>query len=234
MSVHDVHYLHANNRVQIYWSGVYEGYGTGSLNRDADELEALVQHLRAQGLKDIVLMGHSTGSQDVIHYLSSKRDQVEGGIMVAPASDREFFERDPDPEWAAALKTAKQLIKDGKPRETFMVNGMRMSAYRMHSLVGVGGDDDYFSSDLPDAPDGGPHVHPLSTSFGKLSAPALALWCEGDHCGNGDQTPLLKRWEAAANGKLSWHVLKGASHMVSEPGPQADLNEQVLAFLARC
>jgi pimeloyl-ACP methyl ester carboxylesterase len=114
-----------------------------------------------------------------------------------------------------------------------MVSGMRMSAYRMHSLVGVGGDDDYFSSDLPDTADGGPHVHPLSTSFGKLSAPALALWCEGDHCGNGDQRPLLRRWEAAAHGKLTWHVLEGASHMVSEPAPQADLNIQVVEFLSK-
>lgn len=196
-------------------------------------MEALVQHLRSKGVRDIVLMGHSTGSQDVIHYLSSKRDEVQGGIMVAPASDREFFERDPDAEWAAALKKAKALIAEGKPRETLMVSGMRMSAYRMHSLVGVGGDDDYFSSDLPDTADGGPHVHPLSTSFGKLSAPALALWCEGDHCGNGDQRPLLRRWEAAAHGKLTWHVLEGASHMVSEPAPQADLNIQVVEFLSK-
>lgn len=224
----------ADIRVQIHWSGSYDGYGTGSLDRDCDELEALVKHLRDRGVSEIVLMGHSTGSQDVIHYLTSKREPVEGGIMVAPASDREFFERNPDREWAAALKQAKQLIKEGKPKATLDVGGMRMSAYRMHSLVGVGGDDDYFSSDLPDAstPDT-PHVHPLSTSFGRLSAPALALWCEGDHCGNGDQRPLLRRWEAAAAGKLAWHVLEGATHCVEEAGPQAVLAEQVVGWLAQ-
>jgi hypothetical protein len=46
------------------------------------------------GIQTIILMGHSTGSQNVIHYLSSPLPPVQGGIMQAPCSDRQYFEKD--------------------------------------------------------------------------------------------------------------------------------------------
>lgn len=33
----------------MHWSGAYEGYGTGSLDRDVLEMRALVKHLRENG-----------------------------------------------------------------------------------------------------------------------------------------------------------------------------------------
>jgi hypothetical protein len=36
-------------RVQMHWSGAYEGYGTGSLDRDVLEMRSLVKHLRENG-----------------------------------------------------------------------------------------------------------------------------------------------------------------------------------------
>jgi len=66
--------------------------------------------------------------------------------MQAPASDRQYFAKDLESEsgkaWTAALKQAEELIKEGKG-ETVIAGfektaGCAMSAYRIHSLVGIG------------------------------------------------------------------------------------------------
>ncbi|KAL1409298.1 hypothetical protein Q8F55_003277 [Vanrija albida] len=228
--------------VQLHWSSAYDGFGTGSLDRDCDELGSLVTHLGANDVDTVVLMGHSTGSQAVLRYLSQgTRPEVKGGILQSPASDREFFAADPDETniWKRYLPRANALIAEGNGGELLddgftKETSIRMTAFRLHSLVGVGGDDDYFSSDLPDAPDGSEHAHPLSTSFGKMSAPALALWCEKDHCAVlPDQKPLLRRWEAASGGKLEWRILLGASHMVDQEDAQQAMSTHIVTWLAR-
>ncbi|WVQ82867.1 hypothetical protein IAT38_005002 [Cryptococcus sp. DSM 104549] len=231
--------------IQFHWSSAYDGYGTGSLDRDRDEMKLLVKHLKSTGLETIVIMGHSTGSQNVIHYLSSAECanspeySVKGGIMQASVSDREY---------CAEIKIlydylpmAEEWIKAGKghhvlPEELCKEAGfgglvMPMSAYRLWSLFAKGGDDDYFSADIPDEPTP-PFSHSLSTSFGALTAPALALYSEKD--GEHQVSPpekLLPRWEAAAKGKFSWKILKGASHDVTEEGPQKVVCDEVTAFL---
>ncbi|WOO79990.1 UPF0613 protein [Vanrija pseudolonga] len=227
--------------VQIHWSSAYDGFGTGSLDRDCDELASLVAHLRSHGVHTVVLMGHSTGSQAVLRYLSQGRlPEAQGGILQSPASDREFFAADPDDTniWKRYLPRAEALIVAGKGDQVLddeftKETSIRMTAYRLHSLVGVGGDDDYFSSDLPDETDS-VHKHPLSTSFGKLSTPALALWCEKDHCAVlPDQTPLLRRWEAASRGKLEWRILLGATHTVEEDDAQEAMSSHIVTWLKR-
>jgi pimeloyl-ACP methyl ester carboxylesterase len=94
------------------------------------------------------------------------------------------------------------------------------------------GNDDYFSSDLPLDPDG-VHVHPLSSSFGKLSAPALALCGEKDECYHTDPIPVMDRWVKAANGKLEAKLVPGAGHSVKEPDAQVELCKMVIEWLGR-
>jgi hypothetical protein len=92
-------------------SSSYTGWGVGSLDKDVEEIGAcvdFVRQLRGEGGK-VVVMGHSTGSQDVLHYLYSELSQdhgseeqrekrsgggrrrpvLDGAIMQAPVSDRE-------------------------------------------------------------------------------------------------------------------------------------------------
>ncbi|KAI9371281.1 hypothetical protein BJX61DRAFT_511986 [Aspergillus egyptiacus] len=114
----------------------YNSWGVGHLDRDTDEIALCLNYIRdykggkfAAGSGDdtnpnnegnrvgkgsngggkIVLMGHSTGSQCVLHYLSSpnphttrkafdpdlrhtKRPILDGAIMQAPVSDREAIQ----------------------------------------------------------------------------------------------------------------------------------------------
>ncbi|KAL4906088.1 hypothetical protein BDW74DRAFT_138346 [Aspergillus multicolor] len=97
----------------LHLSTSYGGWGIGSLDRDVEEIGQCVNYVRNSKQKatdsnnagKIVIMGHSTGSQDVLHYLSSAnpsprnpnidgvhgltRPVVDGAIMQAPVSDRE-------------------------------------------------------------------------------------------------------------------------------------------------
>jgi pimeloyl-ACP methyl ester carboxylesterase len=99
----------------VLLSSSYGGWGVGSLDRDVEELGQCVRFVRdlkasrqpgapTKGGK-IVIMGHSTGSQDVLHYLYSPnpvpkkefdlglnhmvRPELDGAILQAPVSDRE-------------------------------------------------------------------------------------------------------------------------------------------------
>jgi len=95
------------------------------------------------------------------------------------------------------------------------------------------GDDDYFSSDLPTTPDGIAR-HPLTESFGKLSAPALALFSEKDefaHIANPQE--LLDKWTSVANGKLTTTIIKGANHAVEDPAHHPALTGEVVAWLQK-
>lgn len=93
----------------------YNAFGTSSLDRDVEEIGKCVQFIRdlkadrlpgaPSASAKIAIMGHSTGSQDVLHYVYAPnplpksdfnmgleyivRPELDGAIMQAPVSDRE-------------------------------------------------------------------------------------------------------------------------------------------------
>ncbi|GJN83079.1 hypothetical protein PLIIFM63780_006625 [Purpureocillium lilacinum] len=90
----------------------YQSWGLGHLDRDTDEIAQCVRYIQDYKTSKygaagkIVLMGHSSGSQCVLHYLSRpnphtskpsfdadlehvERPVLDGAIMQAPVSDRE-------------------------------------------------------------------------------------------------------------------------------------------------
>ncbi len=90
--------------IQLSSSGL--GWGTGDLSRDVEEIGRAVEYLRGETTKPttntmisthdagkVVLMGLSTGCQDVLHYLyhssEQRRPPVDGAILQAAVSDRE-------------------------------------------------------------------------------------------------------------------------------------------------
>jgi len=93
----------------------------------------------------------------------------------------------------------------------------------MHS-----GDDDFFSSDLPDSR--------LSEIWGKISRPVLILPSAQDEYvpNTVDFLRLLERWKAACQpgiaSRLSGLIL-GANHRVDDPAAQEWLVDRVVRFL---
>ena len=81
--------------VQPLLTSSYRGYATSSLARDCEELTTLLKYLTQQrGMTQAVLVGHSTGSQDVVYFMkhtdAATRSLVAGCVLQAGISDREF------------------------------------------------------------------------------------------------------------------------------------------------
>ncbi|KAK4587118.1 hypothetical protein RGQ29_024017 [Quercus rubra] len=141
--------------VQLLLSSSYSGYGTSNLKQDAMELDQLISHLiNKEDSEGVVLLGHSTGCQDIVHYMRTNAAcsrAVRAAILQAPVSDREY--RATLPETAAMIDLASTMISEGRGSELMPTEAdseSPITASRYHSLCAYMGDDDMFSSDLSD------------------------------------------------------------------------------------
>lgn len=90
------------------------------------------------------------------------------------------------------------------------------------------GDDDFFSSDLPD--------DQLKTTFGRIDRPIMFLPCENDELvpPSVDRPAILGRWiRSCPSGLVSplSGFVPGANHIVSSPDAWAWVAERVVRFL---
>ncbi|XP_022734740.1 UPF0613 protein PB24D3.06c-like [Durio zibethinus] len=141
--------------VQLLMSSSYTGYGTSSLQQDAMEIDQLISHLiNKENSEGVVLLGHSTGCQDIVHYMRTNAAcsrAVRAAILQAPVSDREY--RATLPETATMIDLASSMIKEGWGSDLMPKKAdpsSPITAYRYNSLCAYMGDDDMFSSDLND------------------------------------------------------------------------------------
>lgn len=154
--------------VQPLLTSSYGGFGVSSLDRDADEIRALLRYLIDQrGFVRFVLVGHSTGCQDIVHLFRKHGGTTEaaavcGAVLQGPVSDREDMRyvapggsgsepQVPD----AVVEEAAQMIREGRgglPMQSWMYcNRFPITAERLWSLCGAKLTmDDMFSSDLTD------------------------------------------------------------------------------------
>ncbi|KAL2129040.1 hypothetical protein VTI74DRAFT_8314 [Chaetomium olivicolor] len=176
----------------------YSGFGYSSLANDAEDTAALVQYLRSIGKEKIVLVGSSTGCQGCLEYANRDKYQtppVDGYVLVSPVSDREaaFLFMAPE-DLEKSIKVAKAMIERGQKNDAMPKHFLPpfftspLTAYRWHSLAAKGGDDDYFSSDLPDST--------LAATFGQVDKPLLLLPAGEDEMvpPGVDKKALLGRW----------------------------------------
>jgi len=156
--------------------------------------------------------------------------------MQGPVSDRQWLSSGmiPAEEFEERMKLAMDLISQGKseevmPRHTGVISFFPpITAYRWHSLAAVGGDDDYFSTDLSD--------DRLRETFGRLVKPTLFL-----HSANDEAVPaevnkdsLIQKWATfAPEGVVSdlSGVIPNASHQVKEHEARLWVADVVEKFL---
>lgn len=223
--------------VQIQMRSSYIGWGTSSVKEDVAQIKQLIEYLKSPdgGSKQkIVIMGHSTGSQDVMQSLLTIGDLVDAGIFQASCSDRECFGLFASRDIIDDLNgRAKKLLDEGKPEELLprefsaYTNDTPITAYRWCSIMLPGGDDDFFSTDLSD--------ESLKGTFGKINKPFLVAYSEKDEFipQEIDKLAVLKRWQSFSNPKF-WSknsgLVMGASHGVKQPTSQTYLYEKVSSF----
>ncbi|KAF7169179.1 hypothetical protein CNMCM5623_001953 [Aspergillus felis] len=251
---------------QAQLSSSFGGWGIASLDKDVEEIAKCIEFIRSLKASSasastpgkIVIMGHSTGSQDVLHYLYTQgnRPVVDGAIMQAPVSDREALlaeTRKPGDVGAEAKGSWEQLVslarqapvgdiilplnlssKVGLPPDP--VSARRFLSLASPDSPGQPAEDDLFSSDLTD--------QRLRETFGAvatrglLRSKLLVLYSGNDEFAAPwvDKEALMARWrEATDAGKagtwdLNSGVIPGASHNVNDQG-QADLAERVTRYL---
>lgn len=74
---------------QVHMRSSYLGFGTGSLQRDFEDISSCISYLLDNGKRRVVLMGHSTGSQNGIHYVLNQLNTepsplLDGAIVFNP------------------------------------------------------------------------------------------------------------------------------------------------------
>lgn len=234
--------------VQALISSSYLGFGTGSLKRDAEDLGRLVKYLRTNRGSEsskVVLLGHSTGCQDTLEYLTKySKDKsfdplldLDGGILQAPVSDSEALKFLGPKGLDEMLELAKRHIDEGNPYELLpktaqdICFGAAITAYRFVSLADERGDDDYFSSYLT--------KEDYQKSFGVVTKPLLVLYGEKDQFVPDyvDRQKLVDTWKDNTD-PTKWSplskILKGATHDVgpgSDEGSEADLIDTIISFI---
>ncbi|KAK6803828.1 hypothetical protein RDI58_001612 [Solanum bulbocastanum] len=126
--------------VQFLVSSSYSGYGTSSLRQEDSE--------------GVVLLGHSTGCQDIVYYMRTNAAcsrAVRAAILQAPVSDREYKATLPDT--ASMIDLASNMISEGRESELMPREAnpdAPITSFRYHSLCAYNGEDDLFSSDFSD------------------------------------------------------------------------------------
>ncbi|KAI8634628.1 dolichol-phosphate mannosyltransferase [Xylariaceae sp. FL1651] len=216
----------------------FSGFGFSRLVDDVAEISALVKYLRSIGKDRVVLMGHSTGSQDCMEYTSPVHDvaPVEGYILQAPVCDADAIALEMGHDrLEASITAAKQFIDAGKGQERLplyhLPNSMQdtpVSAWRWYALGAPDGEDNYFSPDLPDEV-AGPY-------WKRVDRPLLIL-----HSGNDEFVPnstdkqgLINRWKGLCKPGVASELsgtIPGAGHRVEEPEAEEWLGNTVVDFL---
>ncbi|KAJ9656586.1 hypothetical protein H2198_004820 [Neophaeococcomyces mojaviensis] len=187
--------------VQLSSNG--RSWGIFTIDRDIEEIAVAIDFIRTKlytnRYVDIVLMGHSTGCQDIMRYLtapnpltsrSPKRPSVEGAILQAPVSDRDGVIRaihDEDaPKARKAYDAAMKIIDataEKDRRDLILPMNLTKPLFgpapinieRFLSLVSPESPDrpsieDFFSHDLKD--------EAFSRTFGAIRRTGVLQVCE--------------------------------------------------------
>mmetsp|Transcript_51877 Transcript_51877/g.161432 ORF Transcript_51877/g.161432 Transcript_51877/m.161432 type:complete len:366 (+) Transcript_51877:49-1146(+) len=142
--------------VQPILRSSYNMWGFGSLERDVEDLSALLDFLaREREGKKFAICGHSTGCQIACHYMRSRENlpqhNISHIILQAGVSDRELEDADALAKQQENLQAARQLARQSGGGDEFLPRSAcwaPVTAQRFLDLNDVGGKDDYFSSDL--------------------------------------------------------------------------------------
>ncbi|GAA5913275.1 hypothetical protein JCM5296_007341 [Sporobolomyces johnsonii] len=233
---------------QVALSSAGDGWGGRTISEDAEQLAVIGRYWREQrGIDKLVLMGHSTGTQDAIAYLHLTAfgpdvfPPLAGVILQAPVSDREYIEANhpgllstlpaPSPADDPATFVPPALSSLFGTHSGITSRRWRsLTAPPPSDVIHLDESEDFFSSDLSDAR--------LANVFEPVSCPLLVL-LSGDDSSypphvKAQLPTLMGRFQEAVDGRW-WSgesaILEGASHNVAGVEQAQELAERVCRFV---
>jgi dienelactone hydrolase len=184
------------------WPGgrrIRGGMYWGVPSEQVRDIAAWIEFAQGLGFKQVVLAGHSAGSNAVREYQAETQDTRVAGVVLASGDVRPDT-RVPPPDW---ISKAKQDIADGRPEE--LVQGPFLSAATFLNIVNRSPEfTDFFGE--------------LSTTAGvaRIRCPLLIILGTDGDVGNGDDLEKIKSSIArlpTRPSRVDTALIQGADHM---------------------
>lgn len=140
----------------------------------ADDLQGLVNLLRQRGAKRIFLVGHSTGCQKVVYYLSRRGQRhVAGAVLLCPISDYASATHEDEPKRRKAEIAARKLVRQRKSTELLPAHLWRgpIDAQRFLSLYTPDSKEEIFTYAQP---------RKIPRALHKVELPVLVVFAGDD------------------------------------------------------
>jgi dienelactone hydrolase len=170
------------------------------------DIQGAVDYLKSQGIKEIYLVGHSTGCQKSVYYLSKTNDKaVKGAVLLAPISDYSSTINSVDKNlYKQALKEALKMKKDNKLNELLPLNTWYapISAQRFLSLYTPESTEEIFTYGSKKA----------ATLLKKVNKKLLVFLAEADEHNDRDSNDLKGWFEKNTKKTDKVFVIKEANH----------------------
>lgn len=174
-----------------------------------DDIQGAVNLAREKGAEEIYLIGHSTGCQKSIYYLSQikKQEGVRGVVLLCPLSDYADFVKSVEPSKVDILQNmANKLVKEGKSHELMSLDFWphMHDAQRFLSLYTPDSKEEIFCYSQEDK---------NPKTFQKVKIPILVVFAEKDEYLDRPIVKLIKWFkEKSKSIKIDFSIIKEADH----------------------
>ena len=214
--------------IQVLFRSSNLQYGWHTLDDDVDDLQQLLDYLTEHrpNLQSIVLMGHSTGCQDILHYLrrGKPHPKISRVILQGAVSDRQYLSRlDSTRDQLNYCRNHGEDQRQWLPRD---LHEPPLTIERCRSLNERNSIEDLFSSDLTD--------EELKKIYSMIDMPIDWIWSKQDQYVPDDlrdevlhfvQTKLAKKSNS------TFLLLENADHFVQDLQEQNVMIEHILQLL---
>lgn len=180
------------------------------------DIAAVIDFLRAQGITEVVLIGHSTGANKVCYYQAENQDtRVKGVVLGSPLSDR--YGHESDKETVAMMKL---LVESGKG-DGLVLGKMffPLTPKRYLSLMTPGAEDQFGYGETP----------PQLPYVEKLTVPSLVLLGSQDEYLDRPAEAVLEVF-SSLNKYMQTELIQGALH--SYTGQEKEVANKIVSWVA--
>ena len=203
-------------------------YGWHTIDHDIEDLKTLIDYLIANRnhLESIILMGHSTGCQDIIHFLRKERKhpKIHRVILQAPVSDRQYLS-----QFSSTEDQLNYCLKNDKDKNEWLPRYLHdppLTIQRCLSLNQPNSVEDLFSNDLTD--------EQLESIYGTIETPITWIWSKQDEYVPNDIKDNVESFvqnKLASKSDSTFLLLEEANHAVNNSREQIRMIEHIAQLI---